>query len=103
MDTIGIIGVGLLGSAIAARLTAAGHEVELVPITTTGDAQQKDRIGNLGSPGVVTGITFAGGTLAVSWRRELVVHIPTESGHGFQSKADNDSKRIRTKKQESCI
>src|ERR1039457_7675471 len=27
MDTIGIIGVGLLGSAIAARLTAAGYGV----------------------------------------------------------------------------
>ena len=39
---------------VAARLTALGHQVELVPITTTGDAQQTDRIGNLGSPGVFT-------------------------------------------------
>src|SRR5215471_18564009 len=34
MDTIGMIGVGLLGSAIAARLTAAGYGVlgyDLVP------------------------------------------------------------------------
>ena len=34
MDTIGIIGVGLLGSAIAARLQAAGYTVigyDLVP------------------------------------------------------------------------
>jgi hydroxymethylbilane synthase len=35
-------------------LTQAGYEVELVPITTTGDVQQTDRIGNLGSPGVFT-------------------------------------------------
>jgi 3-hydroxyisobutyrate dehydrogenase-like beta-hydroxyacid dehydrogenase len=34
MDTIGIIGVGLLGSAIAARLSAAGYTVlgyDLIP------------------------------------------------------------------------
>src|SRR5207237_1928972 len=34
MDTIGIIGVGLLGSAIAARLSAAGYSVlgyDIVP------------------------------------------------------------------------
>lgn len=39
---------------VCAQLTQSGHDVELVPITTTGDIQQKDRIGNLGSPGVFT-------------------------------------------------
>ena len=39
MDTIGIIGVGLLGSAIAARLTAAGYGVlgyDLLPERRVG-------------------------------------------------------------------
>ena len=39
---------------VTARLTAGGAEVELVPITTRGDAVQRDAIGNLGSPGVFT-------------------------------------------------
>jgi hydroxymethylbilane synthase len=39
---------------VAARLTAAGVEIELVPITTRGDASQRDPIGNIGSPGVFT-------------------------------------------------
>jgi hydroxymethylbilane synthase len=39
---------------VAARLTSAGVEVELVLITTKGDAQTRDPIGNLGSPGVFT-------------------------------------------------
>ncbi len=41
---------------VADRLTESGVEVELVPITTRGDASQGqgDAIGNLGSPGVFT-------------------------------------------------
>ena len=39
---------------VAARLQQHGHEIELVPITTKGDAQTRDPIGNLGSPGVFT-------------------------------------------------
>src|SRR5712671_2477646 len=41
MDTIGLIGVGLLGSAIAARLSAAGYTVlgyDLVPERRLGAA-----------------------------------------------------------------
>src|SRR2546421_7697906 len=41
MDTIGLIGVGLLGSAIAARLTAAGYKVlgyDIVPDRRLGAA-----------------------------------------------------------------
>jgi len=39
---------------VAARLAEQGVEVELVLITTQGDAEQRDPIGNLGSPGVFT-------------------------------------------------
>jgi hydroxymethylbilane synthase len=39
---------------VAAQLSSAGVEVELVLITTKGDAQTRDPIGNLGSPGVFT-------------------------------------------------
>jgi len=39
---------------VAARLAEQDVAVELVPITTRGDAQQRDPIGNLGSPGVFT-------------------------------------------------
>jgi hydroxymethylbilane synthase len=39
---------------VAARLKQHGVEVELVLITTQGDAEQRDPIGNLGSPGVFT-------------------------------------------------
>ncbi len=39
---------------VAARLREQGVEIELVLITTQGDAEQRDPIGNLGSPGVFT-------------------------------------------------
>ena len=39
---------------VAAQLQNCGVEIELVPITTKGDAQSRDPIGNLGSPGVFT-------------------------------------------------
>ncbi len=39
---------------VAAQLTASGVSVELVPITTRGDAAQRDTIAELGSPGVFT-------------------------------------------------
>ncbi len=39
---------------VAARLTAAGVQVELVLVTTRGDTVQRDPIGNLGSSGVFT-------------------------------------------------
>lgn len=39
---------------VAAQLQAQGIAVELVHITTQGDAEQRDPIGNLGSPGVFT-------------------------------------------------
>jgi hydroxymethylbilane synthase len=39
---------------VAARLTAAGVQIELVLITTRGDTVQRDPIGNLGSSGVFT-------------------------------------------------
>lgn len=39
---------------VAAQLTALGADVELVPISTRGDAHQDDRVANLGSPGVFT-------------------------------------------------
>jgi hydroxymethylbilane synthase len=39
---------------VAARLRERGVDVELVLITTQGDAEQRDPIGNLGSPGVFT-------------------------------------------------
>src|SRR5689334_16097548 len=40
---------------VASQLQAAGHECQLVPITTRGDADQKDSIAKLGStPGVFT-------------------------------------------------
>jgi len=39
---------------VAARLAEQGVDVELVLITTQGDAEQHDPIGNLGSPGVFT-------------------------------------------------
>jgi len=45
MDTIGIIGVGLLGSAIAARLTAAGYKIlgyDLIPERRIGAATAQE-------------------------------------------------------------
>jgi hydroxymethylbilane synthase len=39
---------------VAARLTAAGCDIELSPITTQGDVSQKDTIATIGSPGVFT-------------------------------------------------
>ncbi len=39
---------------VAAQLQNRGIVVELVPITTKGDTQSRDPIGNLGSPGVFT-------------------------------------------------
>ncbi len=39
---------------VAEQLTRAGIEVELVPITTQGDASQRASIGSMGSPGVFT-------------------------------------------------
>ncbi len=39
---------------VAAQLQSRSVEIELVPITTKGDAQSRDPIGNLGSPGVFT-------------------------------------------------
>jgi hydroxymethylbilane synthase len=39
---------------VAAQLQSRGVDIELVPITTKGDAQSRDPIGNLGSPGVFT-------------------------------------------------
>ena len=39
---------------VATRLEECGVEVELVPMTTKGDAHSRDPIGNLGSPGVFT-------------------------------------------------
>jgi hydroxymethylbilane synthase len=39
---------------VAGRLTAQGVEVELVPITTRGDASQTEGVSSLGSPGVFT-------------------------------------------------
>jgi len=39
---------------VAAKLQSRGVEIELVPMTTKGDAQSRDPIGNLGSPGVFT-------------------------------------------------
>lgn len=39
---------------VAAQLQERGVEVELVPLTTKGDTQSRDPIGNLGSPGVFT-------------------------------------------------
>jgi hydroxymethylbilane synthase len=39
---------------VAAQLSAAGVDVELVPITTRGDAQRDERIADVGSPGVFT-------------------------------------------------
>ena len=39
---------------VAARLEALGRTVELVPITTTGDREQRGPIGSLGSQGVFT-------------------------------------------------
>lgn len=39
---------------VAAQLSSAGVDVELILITTKGDAQTRDPIGNLGSPGVFT-------------------------------------------------
>lgn len=39
---------------VAARLTADGFEVELVPITTRGDATTRVSLDRLGSPGVFT-------------------------------------------------
>jgi hydroxymethylbilane synthase len=39
---------------VADRLAAAGHTVELVPITTQGDAAKRESIGSLGSSGVFT-------------------------------------------------
>src|SRR5664279_3420954 len=48
MDTIGIIGVGLLGSAIAARLTAAGYAVlgyDLLPERRLGAGSAQEVAG----------------------------------------------------------
>lgn len=45
METIGLIGVGLLGSAIAARLTAAGYPVlgfDLIPARRIGAASSQE-------------------------------------------------------------
>ena len=39
---------------VAAALRAAGHVVELVPITTQGDTSTSQPIGAIGSPGVFT-------------------------------------------------
>ena len=39
---------------VAKRLVALGIEVELVPITTRGDANTQEAIGKIGSPGVFT-------------------------------------------------
>ncbi len=39
---------------VAAQLVSAGVEVELVPITTRGDASHRDTIADIGSPGVFT-------------------------------------------------
>lgn len=39
---------------VAMRLVALGVQVELVPITTRGDAAQRERIDELGAPGVFT-------------------------------------------------
>src|SRR5258708_12848221 len=48
MDTIGLIGVGLLGSAIAARLTAAGYAVlgyDLLPERRLGASSAQEVAG----------------------------------------------------------
>src|ERR1035441_2775684 len=48
MDTIGVIGVGLLGSAIAARLTAAGYGVlgyDLLPERRLGAGSAQEVAG----------------------------------------------------------
>src|SRR5260221_11095744 len=45
MDTIGLIGVGLLGSAIAARLSAAGYKVlgyDIVPDRRLGATSSQE-------------------------------------------------------------
>src|ERR1700687_1838295 len=39
---------------VAAQLSARGVDVELVPITTRGDASKRDTISDLGSPRVFT-------------------------------------------------
>jgi hydroxymethylbilane synthase len=39
---------------VAAQLSARGVDVELIPITTRGDASKRDTISDLGSPGVFT-------------------------------------------------
>ena len=39
---------------VAAQLTELGHDVELVPITTRGDADQRDTLFQTASPGVFT-------------------------------------------------
>ncbi|MEX0677696.1 MAG: hydroxymethylbilane synthase [Pirellulales bacterium] len=69
---------------VAAQLTSRGIDVELVPVTTRGDVHKRDRIENLGSPGVFTKELQRA---LVDRRIDLAVHslkdLPTESVEGL--------------------
>jgi hydroxymethylbilane synthase len=69
---------------VATQLAAAGVEVELVLISTHGDVQSGDPIGNLGSPGVFTKEIQRA---LLEQRVDLAVHslkdLPTETVSGL--------------------
>jgi hydroxymethylbilane synthase len=69
---------------VAAQLIALGIEVELVPITTSGDAQQVGPIGNIGNVGVFTKEIQRA---LIDDRIDLAVHslkdLPTEPVEGL--------------------
>lgn len=69
---------------VAAQLTSRGVDVELVPVTTRGDVHKRDKIENLGSPGVFTKELQRA---LLDDRIDLAVHslkdLPTESVEGL--------------------
>ncbi len=69
---------------VAKRLVALGIEVELVPITTRGDANTQEAIGKIGSPGVFTKEIQRA---LLDYRIDLAVHslkdLPTDPVEGL--------------------
>jgi len=69
---------------VAKQLVRLGCQVELVPIATQGDVEQRDPIGNLGSPGVFTKELQRA---LLDGRIDLAVHslkdLPTEAVPGL--------------------
>ena len=70
---------------VADQLTASGIEIELVPITTRGDASKETKIDEIGSPGVFTKELERA---LLSHEIDLAVHslkdLPTDAVEGLQ-------------------